>query len=32
MAVVKSNPTAETDGISPKVAWPAIALARSSES
>jgi hypothetical protein len=26
MAAVKSNPTAETDGISPKVAWPAIAL------
>jgi hypothetical protein len=27
MAVVKSDPTAETDGISPKVAWPAVALA-----
>lgn len=27
MAAVKSNPNAETDGIAPKVAWPAVALA-----
>lgn len=27
MSVVKSNPTAETEGIAPKVAWPAVTLA-----
>jgi hypothetical protein len=27
MAVVKSNPEAQTIGVSPKVAWPTVALA-----
>jgi hypothetical protein len=27
MSVVKSNPTVKTVGVSPKVAWPAVALA-----
>jgi hypothetical protein len=27
MGIVKSNPAAETVGVSPKVAWPAVALA-----
>lgn len=26
MAIVKSNPTANTEGVAPKVAWPTVAL------